>query len=100
MSVDLVVVGLGYVGLPLACCASRAGLTVAGLDTDSRLVERLAGGRSPVRHVTDADVQGLAAQGFTATTDPALLREGEAVAGCVPTRLTPDGAPDLGPLTT
>jgi UDP-N-acetyl-D-glucosamine dehydrogenase len=99
MSIDLVVVGLGYVGLPLARCASRAGLSVAGLDTDSRIVERLADGWSPVRHVTDADVQALAARGFTATADPAVLAEGEAVAVCVPTGLTADGVPDIGPLT-
>lgn len=100
MSVELVVVGLGYVGLPLACCASRAGLSVAGFDTDSRVVRQLSDGRSPVHHITDAEVQRLSAEGFTATTDPEILAEAEAVAVCVPTGLTADGAPDLGPLTT
>jgi nucleotide sugar dehydrogenase len=100
LAIDLVVVGLGYVGLPLACRASEAGLTVAGLDTDPRVVARLATGRSPLHHVTHDQVGRLLADGFAATTDPALLAEATAIAVCVPTGLTPDGAPDLGPLTS
>lgn len=99
MSFDLLVVGLGYVGLPLARAAGDAGLAVAGYDIAPATVAALRSGRSTVRDVTDSDVARMLDAGFTAGTDPALIDRAQAVAICVPTGLTPDGRPDLGPLS-
>ncbi|AXX31152.1 nucleotide sugar dehydrogenase [Actinosynnema pretiosum subsp. pretiosum] len=96
MSVDLVVVGVGYVGLPLAAAAGAAGLTVVGLDTSATVVDGLTAGRS---HVPDVDAARLAAMldaGFTATTDPSVIATADTVVLCVPTGLGVDGRPDLG----
>jgi UDP-N-acetyl-D-glucosamine dehydrogenase len=93
--VDLVVVGLGYVGLPLAQAASAAGLKVAGLDRNSAVVDALNAGRSHVDDLSDADVAAMKASGFTATTDPSILAQADAAVICVPTPLGEDGGPDL-----
>ncbi|GLW71309.1 UDP-N-acetyl-D-glucosamine dehydrogenase [Kitasatospora phosalacinea] len=94
--IDLVVIGLGYVGLPLARGATRAGLRVVGLDRSERVVEGLCGGRSHVDDISDADVAEMRAAGFAATTDAAVIADAKAVVICVPTPLTEHGAPDLG----
>ncbi|UJW31917.1 nucleotide sugar dehydrogenase [Saccharothrix sp. AJ9571] len=91
----LVVVGLGYVGLPLARRACRAGLPTVGLDIDEPLVNSLNAGRSPVHGVTGDDLAGMVATGFRATSDDAVLATAETVVICVPTGLTPQGKPDL-----
>jgi UDP-N-acetyl-D-glucosamine dehydrogenase len=90
-----VVVGLGYVGLPLALEMAAAGREVVGLDRDERVVAGLAAGRS---HVDDVDHETLAARldRFSPTTDPRCLAEADTVVVCVPTPLTRDGSPDLG----
>jgi len=98
MSVDLVVIGLGYVGLPLAQEATRAGLTVAGLDVSPRVVEGLTAGRSHVDDLSDADIAQMRAGGFTATLDAAIIKQAKTVVVCVPTPLTEEGGPDLGPV--
>jgi UDP-N-acetyl-D-glucosamine dehydrogenase len=95
MSVDLVVVGLGYVGLPLVAEATAAGLTVIGLDKDQRVVDGLSAGRSHVDDLSDADVAAMVRSGFRATSDPAVLAETETAVICVPTPLSADGGPDL-----
>jgi len=94
--VDLVVVGLGYVGLPLAAEATRAGLSVVGLDIDAQRVAALAGGRSHVDDLTDDDVADLLTRGFTPTDDASVLARADTVVICVPTPLTAVGGPDLG----
>jgi UDP-N-acetyl-D-glucosamine dehydrogenase len=93
---DLVIIGLGYVGLPLAQGAVHAGYTVVGLDLDTAAVDGLNAGRSHVDDLSDADVAAMVAAGFTATTDPAVLADADTVVVCVPTPLSPDGGPDLG----
>lgn len=93
---DLVVIGLGYVGLPLAQEATRAGLTVTGLDVSSAVVDGLMAGRSHVDDLSDSDIADMRAHGFEATTDPAVIAEAATVVICVPTPLTPEGGPDLG----
>ena len=98
MGCDLVVVGLGYVGLPLARAAGAAGLTVAGLDVSDQVVDGLCAGRSHIQDISDRDVAQMLTAGFTATTDPAVLAAAETVVICVPTALAADGTPDLGPL--
>jgi nucleotide sugar dehydrogenase len=96
MTRDLVVIGLGYVGLPLAQEASRAGLAVTGLDVSAGVVEGLNAGRSHVDDLSDADIAEMLERGFTATTDAAVIADAHAVVICVPTPLTPEGGPDLG----
>ncbi|MET9522067.1 nucleotide sugar dehydrogenase [Streptomyces coeruleorubidus] len=95
-TVDLVVVGLGYVGLPLARSAAAAGLKVVGLDRSRRVVDGLNAGRSHVDDITDSDVRGMLERGFEATDRAAVIADAAAVVVCVPTPLTDHGAPDLG----
>lgn len=95
---DLVVIGMGYVGLPLAQEATRAGLRVTGLDVSDRVVEGLNSGRSHVDDLSDADVAAMRQAGFEATTDPSVISQAATVVVCVPTPLTPEGGPDLGPV--
>ena len=94
-TVDLVVVGLGYVGLPLVAATVGAGMRVAGLDRDPRRVAALAAGRSPVDDLDDAQLAGLLGAGFTPTGDPGVLAGATTVVICVPTPLAADGTPDL-----
>ena len=96
MSVDLVVVGLGYVGLPLAQAACGAGLSVTGLDLNTEIVEGLNAGRSHVDDLSAEDISAMLAAGFTATTDSAVLADADTIVVCVPTPLSPEGGPDLG----
>ncbi|GGN27585.1 nucleotide sugar dehydrogenase [Streptomyces fuscichromogenes] len=97
---ELAVIGLGYVGLPLAREASLVGLRVAGLDLDPRVVEGLNAGHSHVDDVSDEDVARMRAAGFTAYTDDRCLARAQTVVICVPTPLSEDGGPDLGAVTS
>ncbi|CAG7602174.1 nucleotide sugar dehydrogenase [Actinacidiphila bryophytorum] len=92
----LVVVGLGYVGLPLAREASLAGLSVTGLDRDPDVAAALMAGRSHIDDISDAQVARMLAAGFRATADEEVLAGAGTVVICVPTPLTADGGPDLG----
>jgi len=92
---DLVVIGLGYVGLPLVAEATRAGLRVHGLDLDRAKVEALNAGRSHVDDLSDADIRRIVAAGFHASDDPACLDGAGTVVICVPTPLDASGGPDL-----
>jgi nucleotide sugar dehydrogenase len=91
-----VVIGLGYVGLPLALEASRAGLEVTGLDLDRGVVGGLNAGRSHIDDLSDADIAVMRDAGFTATTDASVLATADIAVICVPTPLSVDGGPDLG----
>jgi len=77
------IVGLGYVGLPLAMAFAQAGLRTIGLDVDTARVAALQQGHSHVDDVPDTMLQ--AATNFAATTDPAVLDQADAVFLCVPT---------------
>src|ERR1700730_4744876 len=70
---DVLVIGLGYVGLPLAIQAARSGFRVTGLDIHPESVAGLLAGRSHVDDVTDAEVAEMLSHGFRATTDEAEL---------------------------
>ncbi|MET9083948.1 nucleotide sugar dehydrogenase [Streptomyces sp. NPDC004237] len=98
--VELAVIGLGYVGLPLAREASLVGLRVAGLDLDPRVVEGLNAGHSHVDDVSDEDVARMRQAGFTAYTDDACLARAQTIVICVPTPLSEDGGPDLRAVTS
>jgi nucleotide sugar dehydrogenase len=93
--VDLVVIGLGYVGLPLVREACRAGLEVGGLDLDARVVAGLKAGLSHVDDVSPAEVEEMLAAGFTPSRDESILQGARTVVICVPTPLSADGGPDL-----
>jgi UDP-N-acetyl-D-glucosamine dehydrogenase len=90
------VVGLGYVGLPLAVELGRAGFHATGIDLDRRKVESINGGRSYIPDVQTADVQALVAAGrLDATTDFAIVRELDTINICVPTPLRKTKDPDM-----
>ena len=90
------VVGLGYVGLPLALLCARKLRKVVGLDVDARRVEAVAGGRSYIGDVTDEELnQAVQAGRLAATQDYAALRKCDVIVICVPTPLLKTGAPDL-----
>ncbi|GAA4519919.1 nucleotide sugar dehydrogenase [Actinoallomurus oryzae] len=93
---DLVVVGLGYVGMPLVREAVRGGMRVAGLDVDPGRIARLNAGISHVDDISDGEVTTLLAQGFRATSDERVLAAADTVVICVPTPLDEDRRPDLG----
>lgn len=95
MAHDAAVIGLGYVGLPLAQAASHAGLSVLGFDINADVVASLNSGRSHVDDLSDADVAHMLSEGFRATTDPAELRGAETIVISVPTPLSTEGGPDL-----
>lgn len=92
---DLVVMGLGHVGLPVAQGARSAGLATVGYDVAPGVVSGLNAGRSHVGGVSDAEVAKMLAEGFCATSDPDVLTGARTVVICVPTGLGPTGAPDL-----
>jgi UDP-N-acetyl-D-glucosamine dehydrogenase len=97
-SVDAVIIGMGYVGLPLAREASAAGLRVIGFDVNAEVVDGLNHGRSHVDDLADFDVVEMLGRGFFATTDASELRHAQTIVVCVPTPLSSDGTPDLGPV--
>jgi UDP-N-acetyl-D-glucosamine dehydrogenase len=92
---DLLVIGLGYVGLPLAVQAARSGIRVTGYDTSTRVVDGLMAGRSHVDDVADAEVAAIRARGFSATADEARLGSQDVIVICVPTPLSAADGPDL-----
>ena len=69
MATDAVVIGLGYVGLPLAQEASLAGMSVVGFDINQGIVDALNHGVSHVDDLSDADIAEMNQAGFRATTD-------------------------------
>ncbi len=95
MKTDLAVIGLGYVGLPLAQEAIRAGLSVVGYDVSDRVITGLNAGKSHVDDLSDADIQTMIKNGFKASKDDQVLADASAIVICVPTPLSADGGPDL-----
>jgi len=90
------VVGLGYVGLPLAVEFARAGFRTAGIDVDSRKVDAIRAGRSYIPDVPDADVAGHVSAGrLDATTDFGVIAQLDTVNICVPTPLRKTKDPDM-----
>lgn len=89
------IIGLGYVGLPLARAFSRAGFRVLGFDTDPTKITQLNRGETYIRHVPESAIQAMREQGFEATAEFDRLGEPDAVIICVPTPLTEAREPDL-----
>jgi UDP-N-acetyl-D-glucosamine dehydrogenase len=88
------IIGLGYVGLPLAVAFAEAGHEVVGLDTDPRKIEALNAGRSYVEDIPDESLAPLGGR-LEATSDYERLEPCDAVIVCVPTPLTSSREPDL-----
>jgi UDP-N-acetyl-D-glucosamine dehydrogenase len=91
------VIGLGYVGMPLAVAFAEEGCDVVAVDIDPRRVESVSAGRSYIEDVPDSALRAVGER-IEATTHYAALTRAEAVLVCVPTPLTPNREPDLGPL--
>ena len=90
------IVGLGYVGLPLAIELANAGFRVLGFDVQQKVVDGLNAGHSHVKDVTDAQLQAAVKTGrFSATSDMLRLAEPDAVSICVPTPLSKFKDPDV-----
>ena len=93
---EIGVIGLGYVGLPLALTAAEAGFSVSGFDIDAEKVTALNAGRSYIAHIAAEAVQRAREPGrFAATTDFAELQQMDVVLVCVPTPLTVQREPDM-----
>jgi nucleotide sugar dehydrogenase len=92
---DLLVVGLGYVGLPLAHEAARSGLKVVGFDLNRDVVNGLNSGISHVGDLADSDIVMMLDRGFHAMSREDEVDEVETAVVCVPTPLTDDNGPDL-----
>jgi UDP-N-acetyl-D-glucosamine dehydrogenase len=94
--VTLAVIGLGYVGLPLALEAGEAGIRVLGFDVNPAVVDGVNAGRSHIQDVESEGVAALREAGtLEATTDMARLRECDAISICVPTPLSKTRDPDV-----
>jgi len=90
------VLGLGYVGLPLAGEFASAGLNVIGFDIDEKKVRTLNSGRSIIKHVPNSKVKEIVKAGrFKATSNMARLKTVDAILVCVPTPLTQNREPDM-----
>jgi UDP-N-acetyl-D-glucosamine dehydrogenase len=90
------IVGLGYVGLPLAVELAKAGYRVLGYDVSAKVVDGLNGGRSHIKDVHDDEFAEVVRSGrFEATTDGSRLGEADAISICVPTPLSKFKDPDV-----
>jgi len=90
------IIGMGYVGLPLAHTFSSAGFRVVGFDIDPTKVRALPAGRSYIKHIPASTIAAMRrGNRFTATTDFARLRQVDAILICVPTPLTKQREPDM-----
>jgi len=90
------IIGLGYVGLPLAVEFAKGGFKVIGYDVSERVCRSLMEGRSHIQDVSSADVAKLVKQGlFEATTDESRLKEADAISIAVPTPLVKTRDPDM-----
>lgn len=89
------VIGLGYVGLPLAMLYARAGFETTGFDVDPSKVAKLNEGRSYIQRILPEEIQQLREKGFAATDNYAIVRDMDAVMICVPTPLNEHQGPDM-----
>jgi len=89
------IIGLGYVGQPLALRYSQIGFKVLGFDVDQEKVDQLNAGHSGIEHIVDSDISAANAAGMSCTTDFARIPEADAIIICVPTPLNKYREPDL-----
>ena len=89
------IIGLGYVGIPLARTASKAGFKVIGFDINTKMVSDLNKGRSHLKHIPHDDIKLMKKNGFKASHDISLAKECDVLVICVPTPITENRDPDL-----
>lgn len=94
------IIGMGYVGLPLALLFSEERFRVTGFDIDPSKVDALSQGRSYIWRIPGPDIQAARRSGFLATTDYSRLRSMDAIIICVPTPLNEHREPDLSFITS
>lgn len=92
---SIAVVGLGYVGLPLALLASKKGYPVFGIDTDPKKLKSLSQKKSYIGDIDDREIENST---IVFTDDASVVKEVDAVIICVPTPVSHDKVPDLGPV--
>ena len=90
------IIGLGYVGLPLALLFTDAGFPVTGFDVDAQKVTKLFAGESYIYRVPSSEIQLARMKKFSATVDYSKIADMNAVIICVPTPLDEQREPDLG----
>jgi UDP-N-acetyl-D-glucosamine dehydrogenase len=93
------IVGMGYVGLPLALLFSEERFSITGFDIDSSKVDTLNRGGSYIVRITGAEIQSAQKNGFSATTDYSRIAQMDVVIICVPTPLNEHHEPDLSYVT-
>lgn len=89
------IIGLGYVGLPLAIRCAEVGYAVIGFDIDEAKVDMIAKGKSYIKHITSEDISKSLTLGLESTTDFSRIKEVDAIIICVPTPLNKYREPDL-----
>jgi UDP-N-acetyl-D-glucosamine dehydrogenase len=95
-SAEIAIVGLGYVGLPLAVAFSKAGFKTLGVDIQQKRVDSVSRGQSYIADVSSKNLQSVIARNcLKATTDQSKLSKTDAICICVPTPLTKTKDPDL-----
>lgn len=94
-SITVGILGLGYVGIPLALRVCSVGFRAIGFDIEPERVSELNAGLSPIRHIQDNNIAELRNSGFEATTDFSKVGECDALIICVPTPLNKYREPDL-----
>lgn len=93
------IIGLGYVGLPLAKAFCSKKIGVVGFDIDQRKIDQLNAGQSYIKHIPNTDIAEMRkAEMFTATSDFSEIERVDAIIICVPTPLSKHREPDLGPV--
>lgn len=93
------IVGMGYVGQPLALCYSEVGFKVLGFDIDLGKVDQLNAGHSEIQHISDTKITKAVTNGMECTTDFSRIGEVDAIIICVPTPLNRYREPDLSYVT-
>lgn len=89
------IVGLGYVGIPLALRYAEAGYKVIGFDIDPEKIEKISAGKTYIKHIPDEAIQSAVDNGFESTTDFTRAPEADSLILCVPTPLDLHREPDL-----
>ena len=89
------IIGLGYVGIPLALRFHEVGFPIIGFDIDEERITTLNAGESPIQHLPASQIAAMVAGGFEATTDFSRIAEVDAIIICVPTPLSRHREPDL-----
>lgn len=89
------IIGLGYVGIPLALRFHEVGFPIIGFDIDEERITTLNAGESPIQHLPASQIDAMVAGGFEATTDFSRIAEVDAIIICVPTPLSRHREPDL-----